>query len=65
MQREDIRSDCVIVGAGLVGTILSIALSAQGLSVTLIEREKTESQAQKDARSLVCLLYTSPSPRDS
>ena len=46
MQREDIRSDCVIVGAGLVGTILSIALSAQGLSVTLIEREKTESQAQ-------------------
>lgn len=53
MQDEAIRSDCIIVGAGLVGTILSIALSSQGLNITLIEREKTKSQPQKDARSLV------------
>ncbi len=53
MQDEAIQSDCIIVGAGLVGTILSIALSSQGLNITLIEREKTETQGQKDARSLV------------
>jgi 2-octaprenyl-6-methoxyphenol hydroxylase len=53
MQGETIQSDCVIVGAGLVGTILSIALSSQGLNITLIEREKTRPQALKDARSLV------------
>ena len=53
MQDEAIQSDCIIVGAGLVGTILSIALSSQGLNITLVEREKTETQGLKDARSLV------------
>ncbi len=53
MRDEAIQSDCIIVGAGLVGTILSIALSSQGLNITLIEREKTETQGRRDARSLV------------
>jgi len=33
-----VRSDIVIVGAGLVGTPLSLALSRRGFSVTLIDR---------------------------
>ena len=33
------QTDIVIVGAGLVGTPLSLALSRQGYSVTLIDRE--------------------------
>lgn len=47
------QTDCIVVGAGLVGTILSIALNSLGLDVTLVEREIADSRTEKDARSLV------------
>ena len=53
MPDNTIQSDCIIVGAGLVGTTLSVALSSKGLNVTLVEREKNDLDIEKDARSLV------------
>ena len=38
----NVQTDIVIVGAGLVGTPLSLALSRLGFSVTLIDRESTQ-----------------------
>ena len=49
------KTEIVVVGAGIAGLTSAAILSKLGYSVTLIEAH-TQSG---------CLLYTSPSPRDS
>jgi len=46
-----LRTDVLIVGGGITGTLCAQALSAQGLSVTLMEKDRGESLA---AGAMVC-----------
>ena len=48
--------DVVIIGGGIIGVASAYFLSKEGRKVKVIERDPTYKN---------CLLYTSPSPRDS
>ena len=54
----------IVVGAGKVGTALCRSLVEEKHDVILIE-EKEEVLKRLSKRYDVCLLYTSPSPRDA
>ena len=66
-----LRVDVAIIGGGLVGASLALALQDEarkrGWRVVLVEPFAPGDgyQPSYDARSTACLLYTSPSPRDS
>ena len=51
--KNDLRVDCLIVGGGMVGMSLGLALSASGISCAIIEAEDAASQKtdQFDSRS--------------
>ena len=57
----------IICGAGRVGFTIAKQLSEQGHSITVIDPSSEDIQKIDDAldvKAIVCLLYTSPSPRD-
>ena len=48
-----IDTDCVVVGAGLVGCIAALGLSQIGFRVQIIETDRCGTEIPEDARSLV------------
>ena len=56
--------DAVIVGLGWTGGILAKELAEAGLKVVALERGAMRSTEKDYAVPNICLLYTSPSPRD-
>ena len=50
----------IVIGSGFGGIAAALRLKAKGHKVTLIEKHR-----DLGGRARVCLLYTSPSPRDS
>ena len=71
------KRQVVIAGAGLIGSTMALALASQGFDVTVFDATTEEdrikrnkgrtyalSRASKNLLSNLCLLYTSPSPRD-
>ena len=56
--------DAVIVGGGIVGAVQALLLAQQGISTLLIEATQPETITEPLQQRSVCLLYTSPSPRD-
>ncbi|MEM1007430.1 MAG: NAD(P)/FAD-dependent oxidoreductase [Myxococcota bacterium] len=53
------RAQYVVVGAGLVGTLLSLQLARQGKSVKLFEKRADPRQASQDAGRSINLVLTS------
>ena len=50
-----------IIGAGQMGLGIAHVCAGSGNNVTLVDIDK---EALERARTIICLLYTSPSPRD-
>ena len=61
------ETDVFIAGAGLAGSIAALSYSKTGRNVIIADPFVYNDNALVDYRTTayLCLLYTSPSPRDS
>ena len=53
-----------IVGLGYVGLPLCIRFCESGVTVVGLDVDKEKVDSINEGNSYICLLYTSPSPRD-
>ena len=52
MKNKILKYDILIVGSGLLGSLLAIALADKKLKVLVIEKEKISNISNKDQRTL-------------
>ena len=64
VQREELNYDVVIVGAGPAGLSTAIKLKQLDTNLSICVLEKASEVGAHILSGNVCLLYTSPSPRD-
>ena len=63
--------DLLVIGAGIYGACAAWDAALRGLSVALIDRGDFGGATSQNSQKIIhgglryCLLYTSPSPRDS
>ena len=62
---SEVHYDAVIVGAGIAGAILAKELSKKGKRVLIVEAGPGKDLSMEGYQKYICLLYTSPSPRDA
>ena len=53
-----------IIGGGVIGAMCAWNLVQAGCQVTIIDRDKFGAACSHGNCGYICLLYTSPSPRD-
>src|SRR5665811_2354367 len=58
------RADVVVVGAGIAGVVTAYYLARSHVNVILVDRYGPAAEASGGNAGMICLLYTSPSPRD-
>ena len=58
----DLRTQVLVVGAGMTGLLTAARLADCGLDVVVVDAGRIASR--NTGLSTGCLLYTSPSPRD-
>ena len=56
--------DVLVIGGGVIGLAIAKSFAAKGREVIVLEKENTFGSVTSSRNSGVCLLYTSPSPRD-
>ena len=58
------NAEIVVVGAGVAGLSAALAVADAGQDVTLVTKADLVESNTYHAQGGICLLYTSPSPRD-